>query len=108
MTTNNVYDPAAIQHEFTRKALRFFYADDDMTQKELDGLEEELPEYAETINNAGGYDLDKRIAALTAERDRLRDQLQAMLNVFGHPDLPEGSIAWYACDQARKELDNQT
>lgn len=47
-------------------------------------------------------DVRRQVAALTAERDALRDQLKAMLNVFGHPDLPKGSVARYACDEARR------
>lgn len=65
----NVYDPAAIQHEFTRKCLRFFY--EDIPEDEYDGSEDDLREYAANINESFGYDLDQRIAALEAERDGL-------------------------------------
>lgn len=95
--TTNVYDPAAIQHEFTRKALRFFY--EDIPKDEYDGSEDDLREYAANINESFGYDLDQRIAAqeaalgscreafegLEAENERLRaavERLQKECNVM--------------------------
>lgn len=61
----------AIQHEFTRKCLRIY--SEDLSKMAIEKLEQDLPEYAETINNGGGYNLDTRLATLTAERDALRE-----------------------------------
>lgn len=79
MTTHNVYDPAKIQHEFTRKCLRYFY--EDIPEGEYDGSEDDLREYAATINEGFGYDLDKRIASLEAERDGLREAHRELLRL---------------------------
>lgn len=70
---SNVYDPAAIQHEFVRKALRFFT--EDLPEGEYDGSEDDLREYASTITEGLGYDLDQRIAAQLAENEQLRGKL---------------------------------
>lgn len=72
MTPTNVYDHAAVQHGFIRKCLEYFNEEFDAGEREQ-LLEDDLPEYAATINEGGGYDLDQRIAALQAERDALRE-----------------------------------
>lgn len=82
MTTNNVYDHEAVIHGFVRKALR--YAGDEADFDEREQLEEELPEYAETIANGGGYDLDQRIATLQAENERLAQRLKIAEEVEIH------------------------
>lgn len=64
----------ATQHEFVRRALRFFY--EDLPEGEYDGSEDDLREYAATINEGHGYNLDTQLAALTAERDALRALVQ--------------------------------
>lgn len=59
----------AVTHEFTRKCLRIYT--EDLSKMAIEKLEQDLPEYAETILHGGGYDLDKQIAALQAERAAL-------------------------------------
>lgn len=99
MTTNNVspkgtarglYDHTAIIHGFVRKCLDYFNEEfDDGEREQL--LEEDLPEYAETIITGGGYDLDQRIATLQAENERLRllvkRTIDAGSQLFSDPGL---------------------
>lgn len=75
MTTDNHTE---IQLEFVRKALRFFY--EDLPEGEYDGSEDDLQEYASTIIEGFGYDLDTQLAALTAERDAKQNVLKLAMS----------------------------
>lgn len=102
--TTNVYDPAVIQHEFTRKALRFFY--EDIPEGEYDSSEDDLREYAATINEGFGYDLDKQIAALTAERTQLRAESDGLRALVGRvvDGLPHTNYYQYYGDIELRQL----
>lgn len=106
MTTDNHTE---IQLEFTRKCLRFFY--DDIPQDEYDGSEDDLREYAATINEGHGYNLDTQIAALTAERDRLRAALkpfaEAATLVFIEPKIRTLPVEAEYLVAARRALNPQ-
>lgn len=79
------------------------------SSRDVPYLADDLEHYIFDMGFSAALDhTDAQIAALQAERDALRDQLQAMLNVFGHPGLPEGSIARYACDEARRVLGEES
>lgn len=66
----------AIIHEFTRKCLRIY--SEDLSETAIEKLEQDLPEYAETINNGGGYDLDQRIAAQEAALGSCREAFEGL------------------------------
>lgn len=100
--TTNVYNHEAVIHGFVRKALR--YAGDEADNEEREQLEEDLPEYAETILTGGGYDLDKRIAALQSENERLKNSVDALLDFINGKITRDELKARIAANEARRAL----
>lgn len=111
------YDHTATQHDFAERCLRFFYAEVDIEEDEHTALANDLPEFAATIIEVGGYDLDKRIASLTAERDALQAE-NTLLREALRPFAEIGKIEFSDYDRtipvhfnyfvaARRALENQ-
>ena len=69
-------------------------------------IQEQAREISRLVFELGLTDAEQKqqLAALTTERDRMREALRSMLYIFDRK-LPNGSIGGHCCNDARAALD---